>query len=164
MSEGSEPSAAYEPVAPSEPAHDVRQLLTRRAWLGLAAGAGVLAAGGLAGCHAGGDPDPVDPLPADRLVFGVSGGGSGFSPPIFSALQSPYLVVYGSGLVLRADVGPLRAVPSRYVRAQVDPVRVAGFVADVERSQVLRGDLGSPRSPTSAPPACGCTEPVSASR
>lgn len=144
MPEGSELSAADEPGAPPEPAH-VRQLLTRRAWLGLAAGAGVLAAGGLAGCGAGGDSDPVDPLPADRLVFGVSGGGSGFSPPIFAALQSPYLVVYGSGLVLRADDGPLRAVPSRYVRAQVDPVRVARFVADVERSQVLQGDLGSPQ-------------------
>jgi hypothetical protein len=87
----------------------------------------------------------VDPLPADRLVFGVSGGGSGFSPPIFSALQSPYLVVYGGGVVLRADDGPLRAVPARYLQAQVDPVRVARFVADVERSQVLQGDLGSPQ-------------------
>lgn len=123
-------------------------VLTRRACLSLVAGAGVLAAGGLAGCSVlpGGGPGPVDPLPPDRLVFGVSGGGSGFSPPVFSALQSPSLILYGSGTVLRADGNAsFRAIPSRYVRAEVDPVRVARFVADVEHSQVLQGDLGSPQ-------------------
>lgn len=110
--------------------------------------AGGLAAGGLAGCRLLplDGADPVAPLPADRLVFGVSGGWSGFSPPILAALQAPSLLVYGSGTVLRSEGrSALRAVPSRYVEAQVDPVRVAQFVADVERSQVLQADLGSPQ-------------------
>lgn len=141
----------FEGVVGPPSAPPPRAVLTRRACLSLAAGTGALAAvAGLAGCGLPptGDPGSPRPLPAERAVFGVSGGGSGFSPAIFSALQAPSLLVYGSGLVLRADAdggGPLRAVPSRYVQAQVDPQRVARFVADVERRQVLQADLGSPQ-------------------
>ena len=87
----------------------------------------------------------IVPLPADRMVFGVS-GAPGFAPPIFWALQSPAILVYGSGLVLRAeDRVDLRGVPSRYVEARIDPLRVARFAADAERSDALAGDLGTPQ-------------------
>lgn len=132
-----------------ESATTPRPVLTRRACLSLLTGAALLGGGALtAGCGVlpDGGPGPVLPLPADRLVFGVSGGWSGFSPRIHAALQAPSLLVYGSGTVLRADGGrTLRAVPSRYLEAQVDPLRVAQLVADVERSRVLESDLGSPQ-------------------
>ena len=112
--------------------------------LTLAAGVGLVGVVGAAGCGSFA-PDPVDPLPADRIVFGVSGAAHGFAPPLFWALQAPTILVYGSGLVLRAeDAVAVRGTPSRYVEAQVDPLLVARFVADAERSHSLAGPFGNP--------------------
>ena len=118
--------------------------LTRRSLLALAGGAGLLGAVGTAGCTAI-DRGPVEKLPADRIVFGVS-AAPGFAPPLFWALQAPSVLVYGSGRVVRiADTGGLRGIPSRYVEAQVDPLLVARFAADAERRHALEGDFGDPQ-------------------
>lgn len=118
--------------------------LTRRSLLALAGGAGLLGAVGTAGCTAI-DRGPVETLPADRIVFGVS-AAPGFAPPLFWALQAPSVLVYGSGRVVRiADTGGLRGTPSRYVEAHVDPSLVARFAADAERRHALEGDFGDPQ-------------------
>jgi hypothetical protein len=118
--------------------------LTRRSLLGLVGGAGLLGVVGAAGCTTI-DSGPVEPLPADRIVFGVS-AGPGFAPPLLWALQAPSLLVYGSGLVVRVeDSGGVRGTPSSYVEAHVDPLQVARFAADAERSQALSGDFGDPQ-------------------
>lgn len=105
-------------------------------------------AGLLVGCTRSVTADPdgskeaIEPLPADRIVFGVS-RGPGFAPAIYYQLQSPSLVIYGSGRILRADE-TTGAVPSRYLEAQVDPLAVARFVRKVETSNVLQADFGTP--------------------
>ena len=118
--------------------------LTRRSLLALAGGAGLLGAVGTARCTAI-DRGPVEKLPADRIVFGVS-AAPGFAPPLFWALQAPSVLVYGSGRVVRiADTGGLRGAPSRYVESHVDPLLVARFAADAERRHALEGDFGDPQ-------------------
>ena len=118
--------------------------LTRRSLLGLVGGAGLLGAVGTAGCTAI-DLGPVEVLPADRIVFGVS-AAPGFAPALFWALQAPSVLVYGSGLVVRIeDSGGERDIPSRYVQAHVDPSLVARFAADAERRQARAGDFGDPQ-------------------
>lgn len=114
-----------------------QRVLTRRACLSLVTGAGVLAAGslaagGLAGCRLLplDGADPVAPLPADRLVFGVSGGWSGFSPPVFAALQATSMLVYGSGTVLRSEGrSPLRAVRGAVACGELTGDAAAGAYA-----------------------------------
>lgn len=114
--------------------------LTRRRLLTLT-GAAVVAT--VVGCAPG--SGPVEPLPADRLVLGVS-SGPGFAPTIYWPLQSPALVAYGSGRILRAEQNTgLRAVPLAYTEATVDPLQVAQLVADGERRRVLERDFGSPQ-------------------
>jgi hypothetical protein len=118
--------------------------LTRRSLLARVGGAGLVAAVGAAGCTAI-DPGPIDVLPADRVVFGVS-PAPGYAPPIIWALQAPSILVYASGLVVRTDVAEgERDVPSRYLEARVDPLLVAGFAADAERGRALAGDFGDPQ-------------------
>ena len=104
--------------------------------LGLLAG---LSVAGLAGCSS--DDDPVTPLPADDVVFGAS-----FLSPWFSsldwALQTPYLVLYGSGRIIRREQSN-RTGPGTYTAAQVDPLAVARLVADAEHSGLLTRDYGT---------------------
>jgi len=112
--------------------------LTRRSLLGLSLGAVA------AGC--GLIEKPVETLPPDRIVLGVSGGLNGWSSSILWALQSPSLLVYGGGrvLVLQQSGTERTAIPGAYVEAQVDPSAVARLVADAERRGLLRADLGDP--------------------
>ncbi|MFT4165878.1 MAG: hypothetical protein QM650_11610 [Microlunatus sp.] len=115
--------------------------LSRRSMLGLLAGLSVtgLALPGLAGCGSGNDP--VEPLPAEELVFGAS-----FASPWFSsldwALQTPYLVLYGSGRIVRQERSN-RLGPETYTTAQIDPLVVARLVADAEQSGLLTRDYGT---------------------
>jgi hypothetical protein len=122
-----------------------RSMLTLTA-TGALAGWG-LAGGGLAGCGfgagSGPDDDPVEALPADQIVFGVS-PGPGFTPPVYWALSSPSLIVYGSGRVLSIS-GTLGRVPAHYTEAHIDPLRVARFVRDAGARAVLRGNFGTPQ-------------------
>jgi hypothetical protein len=112
--------------------------------LALVGGAGLLGVVATAGCSAS-DRGRVDPLPADRVVFAVS-VAPGFAPPLFWALQAPSVLVYGSGLVVRVeDSAGVRGTASSYVEAYVDPLRVARFAAEAERSRALSGDFGDPR-------------------
>jgi hypothetical protein len=113
--------------------------LTRRSLLGLSLG--VVAVG----CGLIGD-EPVEPLPPEQIVLGVSGGLNGWSPSILRALQSPSLLVYGDGrvLALQQSVTVRNAIPGAYVEAQVAPSSVARLVADAERRGLLRADLGDP--------------------
>lgn len=103
----------------------------------------------LGGCSLGTteDPDdPIAPLPDDQVVLSVSTSGGFFAPTVFWALDSPSLVVYGSGLIVSASDGSSRAeVPSRYVEGRVDPLAVARFVRDAERRELLSGDFGFPQ-------------------
>jgi len=132
---GPTPASRSPPTSPT---------LTRRSLLGLVGGAGLLGAVGTAGCTAI-DLGPVEVLPADRIVFGVS-AAPGFAPALFWALQAPSVLVYGSGLVVRIeDSGGERDIPSRYVEAHVDPSLVARFAADAERHQARAGDFGVPQ-------------------
>ena len=115
--------------------------LTRRQLLTLAGGA--VAAGAVGGCASG--SGPVQALPADQVVLGLS-SGPGYAPSIYWPLQSPALVVYGSGRILRAEQNTgLRAVPLAYTEATVDPLQVAQLVADGERRRVLQRDFGTPQ-------------------
>lgn len=99
--------------------------------------AGLSATGiGLAGCGVG--ADPVDPLPAEQLVFGVS-SVSPWSSSLGWALQTPSLLLYGSGRIISQDPGN-PAGPGTYTTAQVDPLAVARLVAQCERSGLLTAD------------------------
>ena len=112
--------------------------LTRRSMLRLLAGlsAAGLAGAGLAGCSSG--EEPVDPLPAEQLVFGVS-SFSPWSSSLGWALQTPTLVLYGNGRVISQDPGNPGASggPGTYTIAQVDPLAIARLVARAEQSRVL---------------------------
>lgn len=111
-----------------------RSMLTLLAGLSTAALAGV----GLAGCSSGGEP--VTPLPAEDIVFGVSS----FSPWASSvawALQTPSLVLYGGGRVIRQDPSD-RGGPGTYTTSAVDPLAVARLIAEAERSRLLTADYG----------------------
>lgn len=133
------------------PMSRTQPVLTRRSLLSLAT------IGLLAGCarggsnpggapHSGGAPssgETIKPLPPDQIVFGVSAGPA-FTPAIYWRLQSPSLIIYGSGHILRVDKAAAQAVPNRYTEAQVDPLAVARFVSKVETSGVLHADFGSP--------------------
>lgn len=100
-------------------------------------------AGAVGGC--GSTNRPIEALPADQVALGVS-SGPGFAPTIYWPLQSPVLVVYGSGRILRAEQNKgLRAVPLAYTEATVDPLQVAQLVADGERRRVVEKDFGSPQ-------------------
>lgn len=123
-----------------------QSVLTRRSLLSLAT------LGLLAGCGRDGGAGPggsqgstkaIEPLPPDQIVFGVSSGPA-FTPAIHWQLQSPSLIIYGSGHVLRVDKAPARAVPNQYTEAQVEPLAVARFVSKVESSGVLLADFGTP--------------------
>lgn len=103
--------------------------------LGLLAG---LALPGLAGC--GSDVEPVEPLPAERIVFGVS-SSSPWTSSLGWALQTPSLVLYGSGRVIRQDSSD-RAGPGTYTTARIDALAVARLVAEAERSALLAADYG----------------------
>lgn len=102
--------------------------------------AGLSAAGlagtALAGCGSG--EEPVDPLPAERLVFGVS-SASPWSSSLGWALQTPSLVLYGDGRIISQDPGNPRG-PATYTTAQVDPLAVARLVAQAEQSRLLTTD------------------------
>ena len=99
--------------------------------------AGLSATGiGLAGCGVG--ADPVNPLPAEQLVFGVS-SVSPWSSSLGWALQTPSLLLYGSGRIISQDPGN-PAGPGTYTTAQVDPLAVARLVAQCERSGLLTAD------------------------
>lgn len=108
--------------------------------LGLVAGlsAAGLALPGVAGC--GSDDKPVEPLPAERIVFGVS-SSSPWSSSLGWALQTPYVVVYGSGRIIRQEQSN-RSGPGTYTTAQVDPLTVARWVADAEQSGLLTREYG----------------------
>jgi hypothetical protein len=123
-----------------EPARPLAPRLTRRAVLALTVGAGV---GGLSACAPA--RDRMRPLPADQIVFAVASPPA-VAPPVEWALQSPSLIVYGSGRVLRALTSAGRhTVPSAYSVAQVEAQQVARFVATVGRSGLLDSDFGEPR-------------------
>ena len=115
--------------------------LTRRSMLRLLAGlsAAGLAGAGLAGCSSG--EEPVDPLPAEQLVFGVS-SASPWSSSLGWALQTPSLVLYGSGRIISQDPSNPGAAggPATYTTAQVDPLAVARLVAQAEQSRLLTTD------------------------
>lgn len=118
-----------------------RRSLTRRRLLALAGGAVAATA---VGCSPG--SGPVETLPTDQVVLMVSAGAGGFAPVLSRPLQSPHLVVYGGGRILRAEqnIG-MRAVPLAYTEAAADPLQVARLVADGERRRVLDRDFGSPQ-------------------
>lgn len=106
----------------------------------------VLAGLTMTGCTA--DPTPrAAALPAGRMVFMVNSSG-GLVPPVFYALQSPSLVVYGDGRVLTAvsSAAP-QLVPVRYELARIDPGRVETFVASVTAGGLISPgtDFGTPR-------------------
>lgn len=125
------------------PISRTQSVFTRRSLLSM------VAAGLLAGCARdvtagpGGSGETVEPLPPDRIVFGVS-RGPGFTPVIYWRLQSPSLIVYGNGQILRIDQEPEGAVPNQYTEAHVDPLVVARFVSKVETSGMLHADFGMP--------------------
>ena len=111
------------------------RLLTRRSLLGLLVG---LSAAGVAGC--GTKDQPTSPLPADEIVFGAS-ASSPWSSSLGWALQTPYLVLYGSGRIIRQERSN-RPGPGTYTTGQVDPLVVAQWVGDAERSGLLAGGYG----------------------
>lgn len=114
--------------------------LTRRSMLGLLAGlsAAGLAAAGLSGCGTG--DESVGQLPAEQIVFGVS-SSSPWSSSLGWALQTPSLVLYGSGRIISQDPSD-HGGPGTYTTAQADPLAVARLVAEAERSKLLATDYG----------------------
>jgi hypothetical protein len=107
---------------------------------------GVLA---LAGCGVWPLDKPTaspSPLPGDRLVFLVEGGAGGFTPYLHQALITPSLAVYGDGRVIQYDGNQTPSVPAAYVISRVDAARVAAFVADAEKRNLIHSetDFGDP--------------------
>ena len=133
--------------------------LTRRSLLALVGGAGLLGAVGTAGCTAI-DRGPVEVLPADRIVFGVS-AAPGFAPPLFWALQAPSVLVYGSGLVVRIEDAAARSEIPRRATSRRTSIRRWSPASPPTRSAARRWRETSaiPRSPISARRGCGCTGP-----
>ena len=87
------------------------------------------------------------PLPGDRLVFMVQGGGGGFTPYFHQAVLTPALAVYGDGRVIQYDEGQQAPnVPAAYVLTRVDPALVAAFAADAEARDLINPetDFGDP--------------------
>ena len=87
------------------------------------------------------------PLPGDRLVFMVEGGGGGFTPYLHQALHHTLARVYGDGRVIQYDrEQPARACPPPIWSAGSTAALVAAFVADAERRDLINGetDFGDP--------------------
>lgn len=112
--------------------------LNRRSMLRLLTGltAAGLAGAGLAGC--GADGEPITALPAEQLVFGVS-SASPWSSSLGWALQTPSLLLYGSGRVISQNPDTQGGLGT-YTTAQVDPLEVARLVAQAEQSKLLTAD------------------------
>ncbi|MEI6253790.1 MAG: hypothetical protein WCP30_13385, partial [Mycobacteriaceae bacterium] len=91
-------------------------------------------------------PAPTPALPADQVVFSLSSAG-GLVPPVYYALESPALVIYGDGRLLTVTKSPgLQMVPARFDLAHIDPAAVASFVSQVEAGGVVSPatDFGTP--------------------
>lgn len=89
---------------------------------------------------------PTPALPADQVVFSVSSAG-GLVPPVYYALESPALVIYGDGRLLTVTKSAgLQMVPARFDLAHIDPAAVASFVSQVEAGGVVSPatDFGTP--------------------
>lgn len=107
----------------------------------------VLAAMFMTGCSGGAGSVPAPALPADEMVFTVVSAG-GLMPPIYDALDSPQLVIYGDGRVLTMVRNTeLALVPARFELARVDPAAVAAFVSGARAGGLFEPgtDFGTPR-------------------
>ena len=105
----------------------------------------------MTGCSGSADstpnPGPNPALPADEMVLTVTSAG-GLVPPVFDALDSPELAIYGDGRVLTmVRSTELALVPARYEVARVDPAAVASLVSGAQSGSLFDPgtDFGSPR-------------------
>lgn len=100
----------------------------------------------MTGCSGNVTSTATQALPADRMVFMVMSSG-GLVPPVYYALESPSLVIYGDGRVLTVVKGTAHnSVPARYELTRVDPLAVASFVSTVEARGLINTetDFGKP--------------------
>ena len=106
------------------------------------------------GCSGSAGSAPTPALPADEMVFTVMSAG-GLVPPVYDALDSPSVVIYGDGRVLtKMKNTAMTLVPARYDVARIDRAAVSLFVSGARARQVCHGpctglfdpgtDFGSP--------------------
>ena len=100
----------------------------------------------MTGCSGNAGSSPAPTLPADEMVFTVMSAG-GMVPPVFDALDSPMLGIYGDGRVLTMVRNTeMDLVPARYEVARVDPAAVASLVSGAQDGGLFDPgtDFGSP--------------------